>query len=256
MDDLWNIDECGPMTEADYDTIIAKGWSYVSEELYKRIGFDPSQLAPPKMEYAEQLRRKLDELGKTSIERGMTPFAPFECLSGARKLSNWIRDLRRFPDKVRTVLDVVEDAVVEQTIKQLKSGPPCEYGSRRRFPLRQQLHLPGHLRAVLLPVFPQTDPRHTGRRLQDMAPHGQRLERVPALLPGVRQGFVHLGSGSHDRHDEDQGSAGDKMCITGDVPAGAVVDRHTGRVLCLRQASFAPTWGRPASSWHRVARFR
>ena len=46
-DSLWNFDELGPMTEADYDTIIDKGWPYMVEELNRRIGFDPKSVTPP-----------------------------------------------------------------------------------------------------------------------------------------------------------------------------------------------------------------
>ena len=66
-DSLWNIDELGPMTEADYDTIIDKGWPYMVEELNRRIGFDPQSLAPPDMAYLGELAQKMAPLGKSSI---------------------------------------------------------------------------------------------------------------------------------------------------------------------------------------------
>ena len=123
---LWNIDELGPMTEADYDTIIDKGWPYMVEELNRRIGFDPESLAPPDMAYQGELAPKIASLGKSTLDRqGYAPAPAFEVICTARKLNNFVRDLRRIPDKVRAVLEIVEDASIGEAIKRLKAGPPC-----------------------------------------------------------------------------------------------------------------------------------
>ena len=117
-DSLWNFDELGPMTEADYDTIIDKGWPYMVEELNRRIGFDPKSLAPPDTAYLGELAQKMAPLGKSSIGMtGLVPMPPFEVISGARRLNHFVRDLRRFPEKVRAALEIVEDASVEQGIR-------------------------------------------------------------------------------------------------------------------------------------------
>lgn len=128
-DALWNIDEQGPMTVEDYDTVIDKGWEYMTAELHKRIGFDPSKLPPMDFEYLGQLQQRVAALGKTSISMGgLLPFPTFEVLSGARKLPAFLKDLRRIPEKVKAVLDIMDDAAVAQAVKSLTSGPPPVYG--------------------------------------------------------------------------------------------------------------------------------
>ena len=215
---LWNIDELGPMTEADYDTVIDKGWEYMTKELYRRIGFDPERRPEPKKEYLAELQNKLAALGKSNIMLGMVPFAPFECLSGARRLNNWIRDLRRFPDKVRAALDIIEDAVVEQTLKQLKSGPPCEYA------------MLGGSRSGSSFISPATFERFYFPFLRKMIPAVYAAGyKVWLHMDNDWSGFLHYfrefpkGACIWDP-DQMTGmmkikeALGDKMCITGDVP--------------------------------------
>jgi uroporphyrinogen-III decarboxylase len=128
-DAIWNIDEVGPMTAEDYDTVIDKGWEYMTAELYKRIGFDPASMPPPDMEYTNELNAKIAALGKTSLE--INPFLPmpsFEVISGARKMPEFFKDLRRIPDKVKAVIDIVDEAAINKMVGALKSGPPCAYG--------------------------------------------------------------------------------------------------------------------------------
>lgn len=128
-DALWNIDEQGPMTEEDYDTVIDKGWGYMTAELNQRIGFDPTSLPPPDMQYLSELNERLAKLGKSSIGMsGLLPFPSFEVLSGARKLTQFFKDLRRMPEKVAAVLEIIEDSAVQQTIGTLKNGPPTIFG--------------------------------------------------------------------------------------------------------------------------------
>lgn len=129
VDALWNIDEQGPMTEEDYDAVIDRGWEHMTAELNQRIGFDPASLPPPDMEYMGQLRERIAALGKATVSMGgLLPFPSFEVLSGARKLPQFFKDLKRMPEKVKAVLEIMENSAVEQTIKSLKSGPPAAYG--------------------------------------------------------------------------------------------------------------------------------
>ncbi|OBR96212.1 uroporphyrinogen decarboxylase [Clostridium ragsdalei P11] len=124
-DALWQIDEQGPMTEEDYDTIINKGWGVLKQELLNRIGFDPEKLPQPDSEYMGKVNEKIAALGKTSVGMagGLLPMPPFETLSGARKLPKFFRDLYRMPDKVRAALDIIEQEEVENTVKAIKALP-------------------------------------------------------------------------------------------------------------------------------------
>lgn len=123
-DAIWNIDEQGPMTEEDYDTVIEKGWGYMKEELFKRIGYDPASMPPPDLEYMEELNKKVAALGKATIGLGrLLPIPTFETLSGARKLTNFIKDMRRMPEKVRAVLEIMENDALAMAVESLKPEP-------------------------------------------------------------------------------------------------------------------------------------
>jgi hypothetical protein len=126
---LWNVHETGPMTEADYDKIIAKGWGPVKAELFERIGFDPASVPPMDMDYFMGLLGKIAQLGRSSYGlKALLPFPPFEVLSGARKMQNFVRDIRRIPEKVRAAIDIIEDYSVQETLDMLKAAPPNPYG--------------------------------------------------------------------------------------------------------------------------------
>lgn len=131
-DAIWNIDEQGPMTEEDYDTVIDKGWEYMTAELNKRIDWDPATIPPPDMEYMTGLRARIAELGKASIPLppgGLLPFPSFEVLSGARKLPQFFRDLRRMPEKVKAVLDIMDESAVKTIVKLVSVTPTPVYGN-------------------------------------------------------------------------------------------------------------------------------
>jgi uroporphyrinogen-III decarboxylase len=129
-DAIWNIDEQGPMTEEDYDTVIDKGWAYMTEELYRRIGYDPASLPPPDTEYMEAMNKKVAELGKSRYTMGaLLPLPSFEVLSGARKLPNFFKDLRRMPEKVAAVIDIMNEETISRGVKAIKEGPPAVFAT-------------------------------------------------------------------------------------------------------------------------------
>ncbi|MCR4436029.1 MAG: uroporphyrinogen decarboxylase family protein [Clostridiales bacterium] len=125
-DALWQIDEQGPMTEEDYDTIIDKGWSVLKQELFDRIGFNPASMPPPDADYMAEIQKKVAELGKTSISSSakVIPIPSFEVLSAARKLPQFFKDLRRMPDKVRAALDIMESEDENMVEQAIKDDPP------------------------------------------------------------------------------------------------------------------------------------
>lgn len=124
-DALWNIDEQGPMTVEDYDTVIDKGWEYVTTELYKRIGFNPENAAIFDMEYFGKMMGKAAVLGKSTISIGGDfPFPSFEVLSGARKLPEFFKDLRRIPDKVKAAIEIIDESANNRAVDLIKNGPP------------------------------------------------------------------------------------------------------------------------------------
>jgi uroporphyrinogen-III decarboxylase len=217
-DMLWNVDEQGPMTEADYDTVIAKGWGYMTDELNKRIGYDPAAIPPPDKEYLDQLQQRIAPLGKTTIAAtSFPPFAPFEVLSGARRLNNFFRDLRRIPDKVRAAIEVIEDYSVEQTIKALKTTPPSPFA------------FIGGSRSGSTFISPQVFERFYFPYFQKLIPEMEKINVKTWLhMDNDWSGFLHYFkefSKGQCIWDPDQMTPilkikevlGDKMCITGNL---------------------------------------
>jgi hypothetical protein len=217
-DSLWNFDELGPMTEADYDTIIDKGWPYMVEELNRRIGFDPKSVAPPDMAYLGELEQKMAPLGKASIgARAMLPMPAFEVICAARRLNHFVRDLRRMPDKVRAAMEIVEDASIEQGIKMLKEGPPCVYG------------FIGGTRAGSTFISAATFEKFYFPFYQKLIPAMQAINiRSWLHMDNDWAGFLHFFKEFDKRQciwDPDQMTdilkikevLGDRMCITGNV---------------------------------------
>ena len=216
-DVLWNVNEQGPMTEADYDTVIAKGWGYMTDEMYKRIGYDPAAFPLPDKEFFGQLQQRIAPLGKTTISAtSFPPFPPFEVLSGARKLQNFVRDIRRIPDKVRAALEVIEDYSVEQTIKALKAAPSV-------------FSFIGGTRSGSTFISPQVFERFYFPYFQKLVPEMEKINVKTWLhMDNDWSGFLHYFrefSRGQCVWDPDQMTPivkikevlGDKMCITGNL---------------------------------------
>lgn len=216
---LWQIDEQGPMTEEDYDTIIDKGWEYMKKELYNRIGYHPEELPQMDMEYAGKLQKRIASLGKTTVgmSGGLLPIPPFETLSGARKLSKFFRDLYRMPDKVRAALDVMEEAELENTVKAMKAMPGvygfiggsrcgCDFISPKIF---EKFYFTYHQK--LVPVMQQNNVKtwfHMDGNWEAFLPYFREFPKAqciwdPDHVTDIRKIKEILG---------------DKMCITGNVP--------------------------------------
>lgn len=123
-DSLWQIDEVGPMTEADYDTIVNKGWKALSGELlFGRLGYTPEQLAP-NMEKMTATAKRTTDAGLVTIPSLMLPLLPFELISSARSVSKFYRDLHRIPEKVIAAMDVVMEDLLEGVKTQIKAVNP------------------------------------------------------------------------------------------------------------------------------------
>lgn len=124
-DALWQIDEQGPMTEEDYDTLIDKGWLALKQELWGRIDYDPSKLPPPDMEYMQEIQAKVAALGKVTLSMGggFMPLPSFEVLSSARKLPSFLKDVRRMPEKVKAALEVMDQEEISVAEQSMKTAP-------------------------------------------------------------------------------------------------------------------------------------
>lgn len=121
-DALWQIDEKGPMTEADYDFIIDKGWKAMTGELlFNRLGYKPEGITPD-FAYMGGFVKKVNDAG-FAVVNGGAALTPFEFLSGARSVSKFYMDLRRIPDKVVAAMDVMVEEMVAGLGPQLALKP-------------------------------------------------------------------------------------------------------------------------------------
>lgn len=218
-DALWQIDEKGPMTEDDYDTIINKGWNVLKQELLNRIGFNPEALPPLNPEYMGKVSEKVVALGKTSVGMagGLLPFPPFETLSGARTLAKFFRDLRRMPDKVRAALEIMENEEVENTVKAIKAMPGvygfiggtragCDFISSKVF---EKFYFPYYQKVV--PAMQANNTKtwfHMDGVWDGFLPYFREFPKAQCVWDPD-----HLTDNRKMKE-----ILGDKMCITGNVP--------------------------------------
>ncbi|MCR4437384.1 MAG: uroporphyrinogen decarboxylase family protein [Clostridiales bacterium] len=112
---LWQIDEQGLMTTEDYDTILEKGWSAFRDDFYvNRLNIDLDELHR-QLEYEPIANQNFIDAGY-AIYYGVFGGNSIDYLSGGRSISKFMMDLRRMPDKVEAVLDVI----VAEEIESLK----------------------------------------------------------------------------------------------------------------------------------------
>lgn len=220
---LWQIDEQGPMTVDDYDTIINKGWGVVKQDLLKRVGFDADLLPKMDMNYFVENHRNVATLGKTSVTMAgatagrLLPFSPFETLSGARTLVKFFRDLHRMPDKVRAALEIMENEEVENTVKAIKAMPGV-YGFIGGSRAGSDFIAPKIFEKFYFPYFQKVVPAMQANNTKTWF-----------HMDGVWDGFLHyfrefpkaqcVWDPDHMTSNKNMKKIlGDKMCITGNVP--------------------------------------
>jgi len=219
-DAVWQIEEIGAMTAEDYDLIIDKGWAYVKNDiLYNRIGYTKEQLAPNMevMGYSMEVSAKL---GLPNTMGGGMANPPYEIISAARSISKFMMDLHRMPDKVIAAFDVVEEEFEESLRQAMKAVPGLT-------------HFHGNSRtATGFISFKQFD--------KFVWPYFKKLANIIIEEGEGAKCFFHQDACWDDRleyflelpratciFDPDgmtdmfklKEVLGDRMCITGDVPA-------------------------------------
>jgi uroporphyrinogen decarboxylase len=144
-DAFWQIDEVGLMTEADYDTILNIGWKkFVPDFLVSRLGYSPEQIAPD-FEFDKRRNEKFNSIGLVNLLDGMAGGLPYDALCSGRGIAKFTKDLYKLPDKVKAVMDVMVEEMVEDEIKFLRESKPfctvvapcvranCDFVSRKMF---------------------------------------------------------------------------------------------------------------------------
>ena len=125
-DSLWQVREEEVMTQADYDTIIEKGWmaffmEYAPKvidmvELQEFFGWAHTMTGPLLQRYRDH--------GYVVITGGMGSI-PFEYFCGGRSMQRFYFDLYRIPDKVQAAMDAAFPEIIGMTIGAAQaSGSP------------------------------------------------------------------------------------------------------------------------------------
>ena len=125
-DSLWQVREAEVMTQADYDTIIEKGYgAFLGGHLPKVIDMGEFQ------EFMTWTQTKAGPLMHTYQEHGYVVITgifgsiPFEFFCGGRSMEKFYLDLYRIPDKVQAAMDAAFPEIMGMTIGPAKmSGLP------------------------------------------------------------------------------------------------------------------------------------
>jgi hypothetical protein len=122
-DAQWQIDEISPMSEADYDIILDKGFAYYQQQVFEK------HLPLAVADLQKYIEADWEKIIANYVNAGIVPFSPlifgvpFDVLSSARGMVNLTKDLYRIPDKVEAVLDIITTemiAMIKERITPLK----------------------------------------------------------------------------------------------------------------------------------------
>ncbi|MCR4437264.1 MAG: uroporphyrinogen decarboxylase family protein [Clostridiales bacterium] len=135
---IWQIDELRPMTEQDYDVIIDKGFGYYTEQFMKKY-FPETEESKKDMEAMMQLgpkvAQKYIDAGYVTLgvsQEGGTPQpgmmciagAPFNSLSAARGTGEFLRDIKKMPDKVLEAMNVMHETNLKTLRDTVRTAKP------------------------------------------------------------------------------------------------------------------------------------
>ncbi|MBP1627753.1 MAG: methyltransferase, MtaA/CmuA family [Holophagaceae bacterium] len=112
-DSLWQLDERELLSVDDYDTILKGGWRPFEAKFFQeKLGLDMGAI----MEEVQGI----PEMCQNFEQAGYVVYSPLvinlvnEKLSGGRSMPKFIGDIRRCPDKVEAVLDLIQQDVLEE----------------------------------------------------------------------------------------------------------------------------------------------
>lgn len=119
-DVLWQVDERELMTPDDYDTIINKGFEPFYQEYFaNRINKDLAE-AQKVFSRATQFNQNMRDAGYPIYLSGAIAH-PIDYLSSGRTMGKFMVDMRRTPDKVAEVMDIICDANIAQFKKNVST---------------------------------------------------------------------------------------------------------------------------------------
>ncbi|MGB9859040.1 MAG: uroporphyrinogen decarboxylase family protein [Moorellaceae bacterium] len=126
-DELYQFDESQPIMEVeDYDLIIQHGWKAFIPKLIERcVDFMPKQeVFSTLAKIGEETVKAIEKFRENDIVvfMGGATTSPFEMFSTARTISEFFKDLRRYPQKVIDAMKAAMPDVVESAIQTVKAS--------------------------------------------------------------------------------------------------------------------------------------
>ncbi|MGA3125726.1 MAG: uroporphyrinogen decarboxylase family protein [Candidatus Korobacteraceae bacterium] len=216
-DSPWQVQEAELMSEADYDVIINKGWTYFyGDFMLNRLDNLMAKLGPT-FGFTPTAIKNCTDAGLVCISPVIL-CSPFEIICGARSMGKFFRDMSRIPDKVQAALDVAQEQ-----IKQDSRGAIRAFGCTGvwvgGWRGASELVSPKIWNRFVWPYFKQlvelADEEGVLPILHMDANWGRDLERFKEL-PKAKCVFA----GDHATNIfKIKEVLGDHMCIMGDVPA-------------------------------------
>ncbi|MDW8803132.1 uroporphyrinogen decarboxylase family protein [Clostridium sp. A1-XYC3] len=118
---LWQIDEREVMTTDDYDTILNNGFEVFQANYHStRINVDLAAVGEWALK-CPQFDKDMKDEGYP-IYLGGAISHPIDYLSGGRTMGKFMVDLRRMPDKIEAVMDVITDANIKAMKQVVKNA--------------------------------------------------------------------------------------------------------------------------------------
>lgn len=122
-DSLWQVREAEVMTIEDYDAILSMGWNAFFGSYLPRV-IDLQEFGMSMgwmMQNTPRIQQQYREAGIVIVcDAPVSVNIPFEYLCGGRSMQKFFLDLYRMPDKIKAVMDVIQEA----ELAKIKAAPP------------------------------------------------------------------------------------------------------------------------------------
>ncbi|WP_371374792.1 uroporphyrinogen decarboxylase family protein [Sporomusa aerivorans] len=215
---FWQVDEQEIMTEADYDTILEKGWNAFSQELLvNRLKLPVADLIAATAKLPK-LRQNFVDAGYVVYIGAGASITVNEYLSAARTFPKFLRDCFKMPDKVEAVLDVILAETLEKIRSQIRNAnslvvfvSPSRGASQFYSPKLWERFIWKYLKATVDAIIAEgaiANIHIDGNWERDLA--------YFKAFPKAKAVFETDGATDIYKIKE---VLGDRMCIKGDVPA-------------------------------------
>lgn len=222
--ELWQVDERELMTVEDYDFILAKGFGAffynfaVTKLSQKRNVLEDLQNVGM---FTPQAIQNYEDLGM-GVFTPVVIAVPYDVLGGGRSLVKFMGDLRRMPDKVEAVLDIITTELIEMMRGQIRGVRPFGVwinGMR----CASEFMSPKLWERMVFPSIKRIVDAVIEEGAVPFLHFDSNWERDLACFRELPKGKCVFGLDGMTNIFKVKEVLGDHMCIKGDVPASMMV---------------------------------